>query len=406
MSSGSCGAVPRSPVRGPAGWLSVADARRAARRALPRPVLEFVEGGAEDEVTVRRNEAAWDGRPVVGRVLRGVDRPDLTTRVAGVELPMPVVLGPAGFTGTLRPRGELAVARAAAAAGIPYAVPLAASTTDLGTLAAANPHGLWANHYPFADRARDHDLLERAWAAGCRVLVVTVDVPVAGWRERDLRNGFTVPPRPDVTTLGHYVARPGWLARFLRAEALGTPNVGDTGVLASSSSFPALFKRDVSWSDIAAIRAVWPGRVLVKGVLSPADAVLAAEVGVDGVVVSNHGGRQLDGLAATADVLADVAACAREHGLDVLVDSGIRRGRHVVTALALGASAVLVARPYLYGLAAGGQEGVERVVALLRAEVERTLHLAGFACVADVAGWLEVRPGSPPEISGSRRTLR
>jgi L-lactate dehydrogenase (cytochrome) len=369
---------------GPAAWASLPDAHSAARRRLPRPVLEFVDGGAEDEATLRANAASRDSWDLVPRVIRGVGQTDLTRKLLGEEYPLPFVLGPTGFTGVVRPYGELAVARAAARQGIPYVVSAAASNTDLAELVAANPNGLWFNYYPLADQGLGIALLDRAWELGFRVLVLTVDVPVAGWRERDVRNGFSIPPMLTPATLVHGLRHPAWTTRFLRAPMLATPNLGAVDVLASSSTFPSLFKRDLSWDDVVTLRGAWEGPVVIKGVLSVEDAVLAADHGLDGIVVSNHGGRQLDGAPAPLRVLEAIADVVRPRGVDVLMDSGVRRGRDIVTAVALGANGVMLGRPYLYGLAGGGQAGVERVVEILRLELHRCLHLLGLESLARV----------------------
>lgn len=374
----------RTRVRGPDAWLSVADAERAARRRLPRPVFDFVSGGADEEITLRANAESrsdWALRP---RVLSGATTPRLDRSILGEHHSVPFVLGPTGFTGVVHPEGELAVARAAQATGVTYTVSGAASNTDLRELVNVSPGSLWFNYYPLADERRGHALVDRARDHGCQVLVVTVDVPVAGHRERDIRSGFSIPPQVTGRTIWHGLRRPAWSAAFLRGPQLRTPNLGEVDVLASSSEFPKLFASDLDWSVVDRLRDRWPGKLVVKGILAPDDARLAASHGVEGVVVSNHGGRQLDGAPAALRALPAVVEALDSTGVEVLVDSGFRRGRDLVVALALGATAVLVGRPYLYGLAGAGQQGVERVIELLREELTRSLHLLGVSSVADL----------------------
>ena len=370
--------------RGPDAWLSVADAETAARRRLPQPVFEFVSGGADDEATLRANAGSRDDWALQPRILSGVSAPRIRRSILGEAHQVPFVLGPTGFTGVVHPEGELAVMRAARTMGVTYTVSGAASNTDLSELAAGTQRPLWFNYYPLADERRGHLLVDRARDHGCRVLVVTVDVPIAGHRERDLRNGFSIPPRLTSRTAWHGLRHPRWSAAFLRGPELGTPNVGEVDVLASSTEFPKLFAADMDWSVIARLRDRWPGKLVVKGILTPDDALVAAAHGADGVVVSNHGGRQLDGAPAALRALPAIVEALRETDVEVLVDSGLRRGRDVVVALALGATAALIARPYLYGLAAGGQRGVERVVELLREELIRSLCLLGVAAIDEL----------------------
>jgi L-lactate dehydrogenase (cytochrome) len=384
--------------RGVDAWTSVHDAERAAFRKLPRQVYEFVSGGAEDETTLRANRTAVERWALIPRVNRGISGTDLTTTILGTEHASPILLAPTGFTGVVRPGGEMAVARAARNKDITYIVSAAASNARLVDLGRADAERLWLNYYPLADAARGAALLDEAQALGYRTLVLTVDVPVAGRREHDVRNGFSIPPRLRASTVAQGVQHPGWSRRFLSGPPLTTPNLGAVNLMASSSTFPSLFRQDLNWSEVGAIRDSWQGHLVVKGVLSFEDARLAAEIGADAVVVSNHGGRQFDGAPSPLEVLQDVVDEACQHGLEVLVDSGFRRGREILLALALGASGVLIGRPYLYGLAGAGQVGVERVVALLREELHRSLHLLGLASVTELD-----RTTVHPRTQGPRR---
>ena len=359
---------------------SVADLERAAARRLPRSVFDFVCGGAEDELTLRRNRAALEEIAFVPSVLAGTERIDLSRELLGQRRPLPFVLGPTGFSRVIHHEGELAVARAAAAAGVPYALSTA-STVSIEDVARASQGPLWFGLYPWPDRGLNRELIDRAKAAGYAVLVLTVDVPVPGGRERDARNGFAIPPRLAARTLWDGIAHPEWTWNFLRGAPLTAANVPQLwGAGSSSTRFPAMFDKTVTWADLEWFMAAWNGPFVLKGVMSPDDAARAVKSNVDGIVVSNHGGRQLDGAQSSLAALERIVE--RVGGdIEVYVDSGFRRGRDIVAALALGARAVLIGRAYLWGLAAGGQPGVERAVRILAAEIERTLRLLGVASV-------------------------
>jgi len=334
--------------------LNLVDVGAAARGRLDPARWDFFAGGAGDERTVRANTEAFDRRRIVPRVLRGAGPRDLRTTLLGVEVSMPVLLAPTAFHRLAHPGGEVATARAAAAAGTVLIVSMAA-TQPIEEIAAAGGD-LWFQLYPQPDPAFTEHVVRRIEAAGCRALVVTADSPVFGRRERDLRNGFLELP-----------------------DGLVCENMRDGGGRVRDIEMDA----GISWAVVAQLRAITTLPILIKGVLHPADALLAVEHGVDGLIVSNHGGRQLDGVIATLDALPAVSAAVGGR-LPVLLDGGLRRGADVLVALALGATAVAIGRPVVWGLAVDGTDGVRQVLELLRADLERVLALAGVARPADL----------------------
>ncbi|MEU8178019.1 alpha-hydroxy acid oxidase [Microbispora hainanensis] len=367
---------PRRPSRSLRGCLDIEDLRRLARRALPRPIFDYVDGGADDELTLAANRRAFAERRFAPRVLRDVSAPDLSCRLFGRDLSAPVGLAPTGYTRIVHPDGEPAAAGAAAALGLPYTLSTMA-TTSIEDLAATGVRERWFQLYVWRDRARTESLIDRAAEAGYRVLVVAVDTPVAGMRRRDARNGLVIPPRPTAGALAGIARRPGYWIRLLRSPAITFANLtGSPGD--SVESISSMFDPAFGWRDLAAIRSRWPGPLMIKGPLSPEDARQATDVGVDGVYLSNHGGRQLDRCATPLDLLPGVRAAVGAR-FTVIVDSGIRHGADVAVALALGADAAFVGRPYLYGLAAAGQAGAEHALRLLTGQLRRTMQLLGVA---------------------------
>ena len=378
--------------------INIEDLRKAARRRLPRAVFDFVDGGAEDEVTLRRNRTAFERLAFQPRVLVDVSKRDQSATVLGQRLETPVIIAPTGLAGACWPRGEILAARAAASLGTIFTLSTHASCS-IEQVAQAAPGPLWFQLYVWQDRDLTRSFIERARAAGYRALVLTVDVPLISLRERDIRNGFTVPPRITVRNALDTLRRVGWLWRFARAPRLTLANlVGyagsprrDVWTLAGISHRQV--DPTVNWKDLAWFRSLWSGPLLLKGVLSVADARMAVDHGMDGIVVSNHGGRQLDGAPASIEVLPEIVDAVGGR-TEVLMDSGIRRGADVVKALALGARAVLVGRPYLYGLATNGQAGVEQALGILKAEIDRALGLVGVPRVADLDRSI-LRPNGP-----------
>ncbi|MDA8314800.1 MAG: alpha-hydroxy acid oxidase [Acidimicrobiales bacterium] len=368
---------------------SVHDARRVARRRLPAVVFDYIDGAADDELTMRRNEAAFAGvtfrqKAAVGRIV-----PSLRTSVVGREIDLPILLAPCGLVRLMHADGAAGVARAAASRGtVSVLSTVAGSPVEVVAPASSTP--LWFQVYAAGGLPEADALCDRAAAVGVEALVVTVDTPALGNRERDVRHGVSPPLRVDARNaapLGAQVLmRPRWAAQLaatgvrLSRRGAGPPGHGN-GLLSSVAS-------PFSWEDVAHLRKRWAGPLLVKGLLSGEDARRAVDAGASGVVVSNHGGRQLDGAPATLDALPDVVAAVGSYA-DVLVDGGIRRGAHVVAALAMGARAVLVGRPYLFGLAAAGERGVERILDILDAEMRRTMTLMGCPAVTDLGPeWL------------------
>jgi len=367
------------------GWrrppASVEDVRAIARRRLPRPVFDFIDGGAEDEVTLADNRAGFERFRFQPQALTDVSVRSQRVTVLGLELELPVLLAPAGLARLAHPGGEVAAARAAAAAGTVFTLSTAASAS-IEEVAAASKGPLWLQLYVWSDRGATRDLVARADAAGYHSLCFTIDVPMSGQRERDLRNGLTIPPRPAGSTLVEYARHPAWVRHALLgspitfANFLGaTPGQGD-GAVALGKYVNSQLNPSMSWDDLQWLRETWQRPLLVKGVMTAGDARRAVDLGADALIVSNHGGRQLDGLPATVDVLAEIVDAVGDRA-EVLLDSGVRRGADVVKALALGARAVLVGRPYLYGLAMSGEAGALQVLRMLAAEIDRVQALLG-----------------------------
>jgi len=359
----------------------IADLRRAARRVIPRPVFDYADGGADEELSMAGNIGAFRRWRFVPRALRDVSVVDTAGQVLGRPVPLPLVLAPTGFTGMLHPGGETAAARAAARHGLPYTLSTMATTSVAG-LAAATGGDLWFQLYILADGGLTRELVDRAAACGYRVLVVTVDTVVAGRRIRDVRNGLTLPPELTMRAIASIGAHPGYWLRLLRSPAVKPANlaVRRPETIAGTASF---FHPGISWDDIAALRERWNGKLVIKGPLGAADARRAADAGADGVQLSNHGGRQLDRAVAPIDLLPAVREAVGQD-LTVLVDSGVRHGADIATAVALGADAVAIGRAYLYGLMAAGEPGVDRALDLLAEQFRRTLQLLGVTSAAEL----------------------
>ena len=349
--------------------INLFDLEAAARELIPRGAWDYYASGADDEVTLRANRAAYERISIAYRVLVDVSRRDLSTAVLGQPVALPVLVAPTAFQRLATPEGERATARAAGAAGT-VMILSTLSNTPVEEVVAAAGGPVWFQLYVYRDRQATEGLVRRAEAAGCRALVLTVDAPLLGRRERDIRNRFQLPPGLSVANL--------------LPEGYGDlPAAGGSGLAAYVA---ALLDPALSWRDVAWLRSLTRLPLLVKGIVRPDDALRAADAGAAGVVVSNHGGRQLDTSPATIEVLPEIADALAAHGhrLEVLVDGGVRRGTDVLKALALGARAVLVGRPILWGLATGGAEGAARVLAMLRDELDLALALAGAPTLADV----------------------
>lgn len=391
--------------------LTVDDYRRRARRALPRMVSAFVEGGADGEAALRGNRTAFDQWSLRPRVLTGVDDPVVQTKVGDASLSMPVLLAPTGMTGMVHWSGERAAARAAERAGVRAVLSTAASYT-LEEVAEATEHDHFFQLYPIADGPTGSlvgNLLARARDSGYRTLFVTVDLPVGGNRLRERREGMGVPPTLTAARALDAARRPRWCYGYLRHQRLPARMLvderGPAAAVRSAVVQQSLMRPGYCWDDVRSLRDLWSGPIVVKGVLHPDDAEQAVQIGLDGVMVSNHGGRQLDGVPASLDALVEVVE--RVDGrIPVLLDGGVRTGTDVVKALALGATAVGIGRPYLYGLAADGQDGVEAVLAILREELVRTLTLMGVGDVSELNRHHLVRDRTGTESTRTEDPLR
>lgn len=363
--------------------VTIEDLQHAAWRRWPKGVRGYVEGGADGEVSLARNRAAYQGFGLVPSPLRDVTEVDLSTSLLGGESVLPFALAPTGYTRLMHTGGERAVARAARDAGIAYTMSTMA-TTRLEDVAAEVGGDLWFQLYVWRDRGLVRGLIDRAAASGYRALMLTVDTPVTGLRVRDAHNGFTIPPQLSALTVLDMARHPRWCASLLAGAPITfanfAPEIGRSpeGVMEFAAK---QFDPSVSWDDLAWIRGLWKGPLMVKGLVSAQDAARAAEVGVDAVVLSNHGGRQLDQVVAPLLMLPEVRERVGDR-IEVLVDSGIRRGSDIALALALGADGVLVGRPYLYGLGAAGERGVSAAISLLGQELRRAMTLMGVTSVA------------------------
>lgn len=365
---------------------SVADLRRIARRRLPAGCFDYIDGGAEDERTLAANCDAFARTTFRPRVLRGLGSVDCSAPVLGLPTPMPLVLAPTGFGRIADPQGELAVARAAARAGVPYTLSTLA-TRSIEEVRAVSEGRLWFQVYAWRDRALVAEMVQRAAACDYEALVLTVDTAVFGRRERDVRRGFSLPPTLGIGTILDGLRHPGWTLGFLRNEPIRFANVvgrsvGDgSSPVALADYINRQFDPALSWADLDWLRSIWSGRILVKGIQCVADAVLAADAGVDGVVLSNHGGRQLDGSPSTLSLVAPVADALGGRA-EIICDGGVRRGSDIVKAVAAGADSVMAGRAYLYALAAAGERGVDTLLGWWRDDIERTLHLIGAPSIA------------------------
>jgi L-lactate dehydrogenase (cytochrome) len=367
---------------------NVEDLRRMARRRLPGGVFDYIDGAAEDELTQRRNVAAFRKVEFRPRVLVDVSDVDTSTTLLGKPLACPLALAPTGFGRIADPEGELAVARAAERAGLPYTLSTM-STRSIEEVAAVSGGRRWFQVYVWRDRGLVKELLERSAESGYEAIMITVDTAVLGRRERDVRRGFTMPPQLGLDTLISGALHPSWTWSFVRAEPIAFSNVvgrsvGDgTDAINLSEYVQEQFDPGLSWRDIEWFQSHWDGPVILKGVQTVEDARLAADAGVQAIALSNHGGRQLDCAPPPLELVAPVADAVADR-VEILCDGGVRRGSDIVKAIALGARACMIGRAYLYGLAAGGERGVDHVLRHLSEGVARTLALIGARRIADV----------------------
>ena len=368
---------------------NIDDLRSRARRRLPRGIWEYVERGVEDETGLARNRAAFERVTFRPRVLRGVHAIDSSAELWGRRIPLPLAVGPTGAAGLLWYQGDLALARAAAKAGLPFTIS-SASTMDLEEIAEAGGR-LWFQLYLWENRDLSMAVVDRAAALGCEALFITLDLPVTPNREYILRSGFGTPFRLNARNTLDVLRHPRWLAGVMGRYALsgGIPSQANLpqrlrGKVTKGAMPGALFKQDdLDWEGVERLRERWPGKLVLKGVLHPDDAERALALGADGIVVSNHGGRALDSAVATMDALPAITQAVGGR-MTIFLDSGVRRGSDVVKALALGADMVLAGRAPLYGLAAAGEAGVSRALDLLHAETRRTMAMLGARSLAEI----------------------
>jgi L-lactate dehydrogenase (cytochrome) len=384
---------------------TIDDLRAMAARRAPRAVFHYVDGGAGDERSMARAREAFDRIEFHPNVLRDVSRVSPATTILGEETALPVVLAPTGFTRLAHSDGERAVAAAAARAGLPYALSTVGTTTPEDFVRVEPPGERWFQLYLWRDRARTAELLDRVAEAGMRTLILTVDVPVPGDRRRDARNGLSIPPSLRLGTMAEAALHPRWWFDFLTTEpirfAVQSDSTEPLHDVVGRAFDPAITFDDVVW-----LRDRWAGRLVVKGVMRIDDATEVASLGVDGIVVSNHGGRQLDRSPTPLEVLQPVID-AIDDRVEVFVDGGVRSGADVVAAVGLGARAVLVGRAYMYGLMAAGEAGVDRVLAILRDDIVRTMQLLGVSTIGEVdRSMVTLRPPTVgrPDDPGSRST--
>ena len=367
-----------------AGCHSIADLRRAAKRRLPRAVFDYLDGAAEDEVTLYRNQADFGRYELLPRFLVDVENVDLSTRVLGADIDVPFILAPTGMSRLFHHAGERAVARAAQKVRTMYSLSSVA-TTSIEDITGVSEGPKMLQLYVWRDRGILRDFIQRAKASGYTALCLTVDLPRAGQRERDLKNGFTVPPQIRLSNILDTLIRPDWLWDFLTSPRMTLENVsGHTTAAENLFSVidytTAQFDPSLTWEDMAWMIREWDGPFAIKGILSVDDARRAAETGVSAVIISNHGGRQLDHAPSPISVLPEIADALGDR-VEIILDGGIRRGTDVIKALSLGARAVMIGRAYLFGLGAGGEAGVNRALELLTGEIRRNLMLVGCPSV-------------------------
>jgi len=368
--------------------LNIEDLRHVARRRLPKPIFDFLEGGAEDESTVRRNLQSFDNYPLLTNTLVDIGAIDMQTQLLGQTIEWPVIIAPTGASELFDPSGEMAVARAAGDCGTLYSLSTM-SNQSLEEVAAVNDAPKIFQLYVFRDRGLVEALVDRCRRAGYRALCLTVDTPLSGNRERDRANGLSIPPKLTLKSLLHFATTPRWSVNAAFRCRYELANFRDVASRLTDSNLTALeyvnnqFDRTVTWDDAAWLAQQWAGPFAVKGIMSATDARRAVDIGATAIWLSNHGGRQLDGMASTMECLAAVREAVGDD-IEIIIDGGIRRGTHVLKALALGASACAIGRPYLYGLAAAGHAGVTHALKILRSELERDMALTGCATLADI----------------------
>ena len=362
--------------------LTIYDLRKIAKRRTPAAAFDYTDGAAEAELSIKRAREAFENIEFHPDILKPAEHVDTTTQILGGTSSMPFGIAPTGFTRLMQTEGEIAGAGAAGAAGIPFTLSTL-GTTSIEDVKATNPNGRnWFQLYVMRDREISYGLVERAAKAGFDTLMFTVDTPIAGYRIRDSRNGFSIPPQLTPSTVLNAIPRPWWWIDFLTTPTLEFASLSSTGGtvgdLLNSAMDPT-----ISYEDLKVIREMWPGKLVVKGVQNVADSVKLLDQGVDGLILSHHGGRQLDRAPVPFHLLPQVR---KEVGSEptIMIDTGIMNGADIVAAVAMGADFTLIGRAYLYGLMAGGREGVDRTIAILRSEITRTMALLGVSSLEEL----------------------
>ncbi|MGO4702571.1 alpha-hydroxy acid oxidase [Dyella sp. 2RAB6] len=381
---------------------NVLDLRELARRRVPRAFFEYADRGAYDEVTLRDNRAAFERLKFRQRVMMDVDQRSLATTVVGQPISMPLAIAPTGLTGLQHGSGEILGARAAAKAGIPFCLSTV-SICSIEQVRAAVGAPFWFQLYVMRDRGFARELIQRAKDAGCSALMLTADLTVQGQRHREIKNGLSVPPKVTLRNLFDVMSKPRWAWSVLRAPSRSFGNLagriqGTDSLTTLAQWIASQFDPTLNWKDLEWIRELWPGKLILKGIMDEEDARLAAAHGVDAIVVSNHGGRQLDGAPASIEVLPRIADAVGDD-LDVLFDGGILSGQDVLKALALGARAGLIGKAFLYGLGAMGEEGVTRTIEIIRRELSVSMALTGQTDVRKIGRdviWRDPWPAARP----------
>jgi L-lactate dehydrogenase (cytochrome) len=365
----------------------IEDLRQLARRRIPKMFFDYAEAGSYAEETLRANRADMERIKLRQRVLVDVSQRDLSTTIIGEPAPLPLGLGPVALTGMQHRDGEIAACRAAQAAGLPYCLSTM-SICSIEDVAAAVDKPFWFQLYVMKDRGFVKSLIERSAAAKCSALVLTIDLQVLGQRHCDTKNGLSVPPAIRLKNVLDIATRPGWVCGMLRGKRKTFGNLAgytpsDANVASLASWISTQFDPALSWKDVEWVRSLWPGKLILKGVLDLEDARIAAKTGADAIVVSNHGGRQLDGAPSSISALPAVADAVGSE-IEVMFDGGIRSGQDVMRALASGARSCLIGRSYIFGLGAGGQAGVTRAIEIIRNELDVTMALCGVNRVRDI----------------------
>jgi L-lactate dehydrogenase (cytochrome) len=367
--------------------VNIEDLREKARRRLPRALFDYIDGGAEDEHTLRANQSGFQHYAFIPKVLVDVADRDQSTTIFGERLDSPLIIAPTGFTGMFWPQAEILGAREAAKNNLIFTAGTM-SMCSIEQIAAGAPGArIWFQLYVWRDKGLTRSLIERARQAGCKALVITVDTPVLGQRERDIRNGLVIPPRIGFGNLLDALSRPSWMWGILRHPRITFGNfANEPGVKHDPTSLAAFtnaqFSPSVSWADIDSFRSLWSGPLIIKGIMSAADAQLAIEHGADAIAVSNHGGRQCDSVSGAIEVLPEILQAVAGRA-ELILDGGIRRGSDVVKAIALGARACMIGRAYNYGVAAAGQPGAAKAIEILQTEIDRCLALIGCPRLVD-----------------------